>query len=186
LSNPKLTFASVPELPEDEIISQVLFGKSRSQLSTAEAVQLAASVAELTGQGGGATGILGRVRSTLGVDVLRLESGDDDSTTPDVAAGKYLTEDVYVGAKQGAAADSGTAQVEVEITSRSSPRWAMRARAKSASSSSGTIDATARHRASYALKSRRFRSRRPGCSYRPPWQATSWPTTATPAAATLS
>jgi translocation and assembly module TamB len=116
LSNPKLTFASVPELPEDEIISQVLFGKSTSQLSTAEAVQLAASVAELTGQGGGATGILGRVRSTLGVDVLRLESGDDDSTTPDVAAGKYLTEDVYVGAKQGAAADSGTAQVEVEIT----------------------------------------------------------------------
>ncbi len=116
LSDPKLAFTSVPELPEDEIISQVLFGKSTSQLSTVEAVQLAASVAELTGQGGGATGILGRVRSTLGIDVLRLEAGDEDRTTPDVAAGKYLTEDIYVGAKQGADADSGTAEVEVEIT----------------------------------------------------------------------
>ena len=48
--------------------------------------------------------------------MLRLESGDDDSTTPDVAAGKYLTDAVYVGAKQGSAADSGTADVEVEIT----------------------------------------------------------------------
>ena len=117
LSNPALAFSSVPELPEDEIISQVLFGKSTSQLGAIEAAQLAASVAELTGQAGGAGGILGRVRSTLGVDVLQLESSEaDDSSTPDVAAGKYLTDDVYIGAKQGAEADSGSAEVEVELT----------------------------------------------------------------------
>ena len=117
LSNPRLTFSSVPELPEDEIISQVLFDKSTSQLGAVEAAQLAASVAELTGQAGGAGGILGRVRSTLGIDVLRLESSEaDDSSTPDVAAGKYLTDDVYIGAKQGAEADSGSAEVEVELT----------------------------------------------------------------------
>jgi len=117
LSNPKLALSSVPELPEDEIISRVLFGKSTGQLSAVEAAQLAASVAELTGQSGGASGILGRIRSTLGVDVLRVESTESgDSTTPEVAAGKYLTDDVYIGAKQGADSDSGSAEIEVELT----------------------------------------------------------------------
>jgi len=104
-------------LPEDEVISQVLFGKSTSQLSAGEAAQLAASVAELTGQAGGAGSILGRVRASLGVDVLRLESEDSSgASAPGVAAGKYITEDVYVGAKQGTETDSGTAEVEVELT----------------------------------------------------------------------
>lgn len=117
LSNPKLALSSVPELPEDEIVSRVLFGKSTGQLSAVEAAQLAASVAELTGQSGGASGILGRIRSTLGVDVLRVESTESgDSTSPEVAAGKYLTDDVYIGAKQGADSDSGSAQIEVELT----------------------------------------------------------------------
>ena len=117
LSNPKLAFTSVPELPEDELISRVLFGKTTAQLSAIEAAQLAASVAELTGRAGGAGGILGRIRTSLGVDVLRIETSETGgSTTPDVAAGKYLTEDVYIGAKQGATAESGAAEIEVELT----------------------------------------------------------------------
>lgn len=117
LSNPKLAVTSVPELPEDELISRVLFGKTTAQLTAIEAAQLAASVAELTGQAGGAGGILGRIRTSLGVDVLRIETNEaGGTTTPDVAAGKYVTEDVYVGAKQGATPESGSAQVEVELT----------------------------------------------------------------------
>jgi translocation and assembly module TamB len=117
LSNPKLVFSSVPELPEDEVISRVLFGKTTAQLTAIEAAQLAASVAELTGQAGGAGGILGRIRNSLGVDVLRIESsGTGDSTSPDVAAGKYLTDHVYIGAKQGTTAESGSAEIEVDLT----------------------------------------------------------------------
>ena len=109
--------SSVPDLPEDEIISQVLFGKSTSQLSATEAAQLAASVAQLTGQAGGADGVLGRVRTTLGIDVLRFESDDSGgSSSPSVAAGKYVSQDVYIGAKQGTEVESGTAEVEVDLT----------------------------------------------------------------------
>ena len=56
------------------------------------------------------------VDPTLDIDVLRLESSETDDSSPDVAAGKYLGEDVYIGAKQGSEADSGTAEVEVELT----------------------------------------------------------------------
>ena len=46
-SNPVLEISSVPELPQDEIVSRMLFHKSTSQLSTGEAVHLAAAVATL-------------------------------------------------------------------------------------------------------------------------------------------
>jgi len=116
-SNPALEISSVPELPQDEIISRVLFGKNTTQLTGIEAVQLGAAAAELSGAGGGAVGILDLARDKLGIDVLRVESsGTDDSATPALSAGKYVTEDVFVGVKQGATAESGEVGVEVELT----------------------------------------------------------------------
>src|SRR3546814_3204987 len=68
---------------------------------------------DLTGQGGGAD-VLGFARRTLGVDVLRVETAEDNS--PALEVGKYLTDEVYVGVKQGADPQSTAAGVEVELT----------------------------------------------------------------------
>jgi translocation and assembly module TamB len=112
-----LEISSVPELPQDEIVSRMLFHKNTSQLSTGEAVHLAAAVATLSGNDGGAGGILDATRHTLGIDVLRIEStGSGEDEAPAVSAGKYVTEDVYVGVEQGTASDSGSVGVEVELT----------------------------------------------------------------------
>ncbi|HMA14692.1 MAG: translocation/assembly module TamB domain-containing protein [Bacteroidota bacterium] len=113
LSQPELDLSSVPQVPRDEIVSRVLFNKSAAQLSAAEAAQLAIALRELTGAGGG-TDILGFARHTLGVDVLRIETAEGD--TPALEAGKYLTDDVYVGVKQGTTAQSSSAGVEIELT----------------------------------------------------------------------
>jgi translocation and assembly module TamB len=51
--NPQITFSSVPGLPQDEILSRVLFGSSISSISTLQAVQLASSLNSLRGSGGG-------------------------------------------------------------------------------------------------------------------------------------
>src|SRR3546814_5338375 len=99
LSQPKLDLSSVPPVPRDEIVSRVLFNKSAAQLSAAEAAQLAMALRDLTGQGGGAD-VLGFARRTLGVDVLRVETAEDNS--PALEVGKYLTDEVYVGVKKGA------------------------------------------------------------------------------------
>ena len=53
-------------------------------------------------------------RRTLGVDVLRIETAEGD--TPALEAGKYLTDQVYVGVKQGTTAQSSSAGVEIELT----------------------------------------------------------------------
>lgn len=110
---PELTLSSRPELPQDEILARLLFGESAAELSPLEAAQLAAAVAELSGATGSGPGILDRVRRFAGVDVLRL-SGEGEATS--VTAGKYLSEDVFVGVNQGMGTESSEVTVEVDIT----------------------------------------------------------------------
>lgn len=110
--NPEITLSSVPEMPQDEIVSRVLFGRGVSRISAIEAVQLAQTMASLSGKGG--LGILDTARRVLGVDVLRVEAGEEERG-PAVSAGRYLSKDVYVGVSQGTGAKSGEATVEVEI-----------------------------------------------------------------------
>ncbi len=52
-TDPEITFSSVPGLPQDEIMSRILFGNSVANLSAVQAVQLAASLNSLRGSGGG-------------------------------------------------------------------------------------------------------------------------------------
>jgi translocation and assembly module TamB len=114
-TNPTLALSSTPELPQDEIVSRVLFGKDRGQLSPIEAAQLAAAVAELAGKGG--PGMLDFARNLMGVDVLRVQGpADGGAGGPSVEAGKYATEGVYVGVKKGVTDQSGAVAVEIEVT----------------------------------------------------------------------
>ncbi|MBK1698627.1 translocation/assembly module TamB domain-containing protein [Rhodovibrio salinarum] len=112
-SNPTFELSSVPELPQEQVLSRLLFGKSPGELGPAESAQLAAAVAELS-LGGGGPGVIDRLRNFVGVDVLQL--GGDADTGPTVEAGKYVTEDVFVGVEQGANATSSQVKVEVDVT----------------------------------------------------------------------
>lgn len=114
-SNPKIRFSSPDNLPEDEVLSRVLFGKSAAKLSPLEALQLTQAVAEVSGSLGPGSGIMGFARQTLGVDVLSA-GVNDDTGEAEVSAGKYINDNIYVGVAQGAAAGSTKARVEIEIT----------------------------------------------------------------------
>lgn len=114
-SNPEIALSSEPELPQDEILAQVLFGKSTGQLSPVEALQLAEAVASVSGQLGSGEGILGLVRKTIGVDVLTAGT-NETSGEVEVRAGKYVTDEVFVGVSQGTDPTSTKVTVEVEVT----------------------------------------------------------------------
>ncbi|MCR9212211.1 MAG: translocation/assembly module TamB domain-containing protein [Proteobacteria bacterium] len=114
-SDPKISFTSPDGLPEDEVLSQVLFGKSSGRLSALEAVQLAEAIASLSGRFGSGGGITGFIRDTLGVDVI--SAGTDSETgKAEVSIGKYVTDNVYVGVDQGAEAGSSRAKVQIDLT----------------------------------------------------------------------
>jgi translocation and assembly module TamB len=119
---PTIEVTSVPQLPPDEALALLLFGKPAGALSAFELLQVAQGLAELTGAaGGGATGLMGRLRQTLGLDQLRLGSSDSSanpnaSNSPlSIEAGKYVAPGVYVGARQGAAGNSSRGVVEIQV-----------------------------------------------------------------------
>lgn len=90
IDDPELTFTSTPELPEDEVLAQLFFGKPVRDLSPLEVAGLLSAISTLTGGGGG---VFGSIRDGLGVDQLNVGSNSDGDT--EVTAGKYLSEDVY-------------------------------------------------------------------------------------------
>jgi len=114
---PEITFSSTPSLPEDEILSRILFGSSITSLSAPEALQLASAVASLQGGGGGLDPI-NAVRKAAGLDRLRILPADETTGQGTaVGVGKYLTRKIYVELITDGAGYSAT-QLEYQIT-----RW---------------------------------------------------------------
>lgn len=114
---PEISFTSVPALPEDELLSRLLFGTSITNLSAPEALQLAAAVAALQGGGSGLNPI-NAVRDAAGLDRLRILPADPTrGQGTAIAAGKYVTRNTFVEIITDGAGYSAT-QVEFQIT-----RW---------------------------------------------------------------
>ncbi|HET6943592.1 MAG TPA: translocation/assembly module TamB domain-containing protein [Sphingomicrobium sp.] len=93
---PEITFASVPQLPQDELLSRILFGTSITNLSAPEALQLASAVAALR-TGGGGLDPINSLRRAVGLDRLRILPADiATGQKTAVAAGKYVTRKLFV------------------------------------------------------------------------------------------
>jgi len=114
---PQISFTSIPALPEDELLSRLLFGTSITNLSAPEALQLAAAVGSLRGGGGGLNPI-NAVRRAAGLDRLRILPADPTiGAGTAVAAGKYIGRRTYVEVISDGQGYSAT-RVEFQIT-----RW---------------------------------------------------------------
>jgi len=105
---PTIELSSSPDLPQDEILSRLLFGRSSIDLSALEAAQLANTIARLSGNDTGFDPASG-VQDALGID--RLSIGTSDSGGAEIGVGQYLTEDVYLELKS-AGADGSSVEVE--------------------------------------------------------------------------
>lgn len=110
---PQIKFSSVPALPEDEVLSRVLFGSRVTDLSAPEAIQLAGALTSLRGGGFNPIGAVGK---GLGIDRLRILPADvvtGRRTT--VAAGQYVGRNVYVELATDAAGYNATS-IEIGLT----------------------------------------------------------------------
>lgn len=112
---PKIELRSTPERPPDEVMASLLFGKSGAKLSPFELISAAQALAELTGVTGGGGGFLARIRGGLGLDRLAVDSGSQNPAAVTLEAGRYILPGIYVGAKQGATADSSRGVVEIDV-----------------------------------------------------------------------
>jgi translocation and assembly module TamB len=136
---PVITLSSVPEMPQDQILSQLLFGSGVAQLSTLQLAQIGAALATMGGIGGGGGGFnpINTVQRKLGLDRLSIGGGassggaatgtagsagtlgaaNSENNAATIEAGRYISSRVYVGAKQSTAGPT-QAQVQIDLTKK--------------------------------------------------------------------
>ena len=113
-AQPTLAITSSPELPQDEILSRILFGTSVTELSAWEALQLASSIQALSGSGG--PGMLDRMRGGLGIDRLSIGSDVTGEHGTLISGGKYISNNIYVEITTSSTTGATAQSVEVDLT----------------------------------------------------------------------
>lgn len=105
---PRVSFEATPDVPEDEVLALLLFGRDLTQISALQAVLLADAVATLAGRGG--ANIVGRLRDTFGLDDLDIVTDDAGNTQLNI--GKYISDNVYTDVTVGS---EGEADISINL-----------------------------------------------------------------------
>jgi translocation and assembly module TamB len=111
-TDPELSVSSVPAAPQDEVFARLLFGRSVTKISAFEALELANSIAALSGTGS-AGGVLSGLRDRFGLDVLSVDVAEDGQVG--VKAGSYLARNVYFELRQGGDTAGTRGRLEIQI-----------------------------------------------------------------------
>lgn len=113
LDTPKIVITSTPPMPQDEVLSRLLFGKNLKTISPTQAYRLVSVTRQMMG-GGSESNMLDRVRGMLRLDDLDIKQDDQGSSA--VGVGKYIQKGVYVGAQKNLTTNGGKANVEINLT----------------------------------------------------------------------
>lgn len=104
-----VSFTSNPMLPQDEVLSRLIFNRSMGELSPLQLAKLAGAAAELVG-GGGGNGLVDSLRGAAGLADLDIVT--DDKGNVAVQAGTYIQDNVYLGVQAGA---NGQSKVTINL-----------------------------------------------------------------------
>jgi translocation and assembly module TamB len=109
-TQPTFAITSQPSLPEDEILSRVLFQRPSGSLSAFQAIELANAVATLSGNGDA----FERLRKTLGVDSLDISTSATGGAL--VGATRAINDRISVGVTSGARPQDNGVNVDLDVT----------------------------------------------------------------------
>ena len=108
VNDPEITLSSTPSLPQEEIISRVLFEQGAGQVGPLQAAQIGAALAAFGT--GGAFDPVSSLRDAVGLDRLKVGTDEDGGTV--VSGGRYIAEDVYLELEAGAIGAAPAARIE--------------------------------------------------------------------------
>jgi translocation and assembly module TamB len=109
-NQPSFQISSQPSLPEDEILSRILFQRPSGSLSAFQAIELANAVATLSGNGDA----FERLRRTLGVDSLDISTSATGGAQ--VGATRAINDRISVGVTTGARPQDNSVNVNLDVT----------------------------------------------------------------------
>ncbi len=103
-----ITFTSSPELPQDEVLAQLIFKRTLGDLSPLQLAKLAAAASELAG--GGGDSLTESLRSAAGLADLDVVTDAEGNTA--VRAGTYVQDNIYLGVEAGT---QGSSKVTIDL-----------------------------------------------------------------------
>lgn len=110
VDNLDIKFSSTPELPQDEVLAQLIFKRSIGELSAFQIAQLAAAAAELAG--GSNNSLMNKLRAGTGLDDLDVVTDEKGQTA--VRAGRYIRDNIYLGVEAGSGGSTkGTINLDI-------------------------------------------------------------------------
>jgi translocation and assembly module TamB len=115
--SPRIELSSEPKLPDNEILSRLLFGTAAGRLSGLQMARLGLAATELAGLQGlaGTEGrILGTARAGLGLDRLVLDQNEQGGVV--LEGSRQLSERFQLGARQGQRAGETQGVLRMEVT----------------------------------------------------------------------
>jgi translocation and assembly module TamB len=117
IEEPVISFSSTPELPQTDIISLLVIGKTTDRLTSAERGDLADQLQQLAG-GVIATRLEEAIGEQLGIDIIEITPGETLGTGA-ISAGRYLTQKLFLSiGRQFGEEDGLTIALEYSITPR--------------------------------------------------------------------
>ena len=130
--DPTIRFSSNPDLPQEEVLSRILFERSVGSLSPLQAAQLIDALAQFTGIGGSG-GLFGRIRQATGLDDLDVRQNAGGGTT--IGATRSLSDNVRLGVEAGSGT-AGRVTIDLELNKN------LKARGEAGQDGSGRIGLT--------------------------------------------
>jgi translocation and assembly module TamB len=109
-NQPSFQISSQPSLPEDEILSRILFQRPSGSLSAFQAIELANAVATLSGN----NDAFERLRRSLGVDSLDISTSATGGAL--VGATRAINDRISVGVTTGARPQDNSVNVDFDVT----------------------------------------------------------------------
>ncbi|MGE0417966.1 MAG: translocation/assembly module TamB domain-containing protein, partial [Acetobacteraceae bacterium] len=137
--NPKISLSSIPDMPQDEILAQLLFNSTKARLSPFQIAQVASALASMAGGPSLIDSPLNDIRNSLGLD--RLTVGAGDKGQPTLEAGSYIAPGVYLGARQSVSGSGTQATIQIDIAKGLKLEATAGTGSTSATGSTGAADA---------------------------------------------
>jgi len=114
----KLELTSTPSMPINDIISNILFGKSSLSINPLQAIRLAKTVNDINNPNQSSFDPINSTKNFLKIDNLEFDSEETETRkTMSVGVGKYVSEKVYVKFQKSNDPNQALkGNVEIEIT----------------------------------------------------------------------
>jgi len=116
IQDPKIALRSTPPLPQQGILSLILFGTAPTEITPSQDEVLEKSLEDLK-RGYKGPGALSKIQKQLfidRIDISRNRRGRGEETS--VRVGKYLTDNLYFSFNKGIGDDEGSVSLEAKIT----------------------------------------------------------------------